>query len=187
MTVEFPYGSKAKGRTPEQLAVKDYCYLKYLFDQCIRRVDLRERVEKVIYALNHFTPKTKDGQIIQCKFESCNRAASNLSITIVDVRDGTSVYPGNVYCDDNAHHSVILRDQLHFDNKSHRLDVYPIKFDILSEFPHYPKRIRKDIAKFLWGLTGINGNKTQSKLERFVDEIIKNLKDRQLGFFEEQK
>lgn len=166
MATEFPFGKKHKGKTPERVAVEEYCYLPWILGRGIQRKDLKKRVEDVIYALDNFSSS------YSCS--ACDQPAEYMSIAL-NLPYGLSASTSFIYCDDREHQ----RNAFSYE----KARIYPIKFSILEGFPAFPKWVRKDIAKVLWELTGLDGRKTQEKLENFIEGIVQKKPGVQGKFF----
>lgn len=150
-SMDFYFGRHC-GEPVEYVGVVDYCYLDWaqrVADNC--SPELRREIVRVRDILNSFTP-TKPCQ------SRCSRTASR--ITLVDNVGitqvvGVSVSSEEVWCEKHAPAN----------QSCDGVTVYPIKFDILLEYPHNPPSIRRDIANVLLELSGWPKGKIKNRKE----------------------
>lgn len=148
MLVKIPFG-KYQGKSVEQVAIQDYCYLTWLLQKGIKKFELKDRAEYVINKLNTFVP------VVKCSINGCDNPGHYLSIVFKYYGlsgPGISVSPIFAICSEK-----------HFDlmpGRAEQARIYPTKFSMLECFPHRPKWIRQDITKVLCEMAGIRSKRS---------------------------
>ncbi|MFA5856268.1 MAG: hypothetical protein WC867_02855 [Candidatus Pacearchaeota archaeon] len=161
--VEIIKFGKYEGNSVEQIAIKDYKYLRWIIENVpIKKPSLDERIRYVDFVGNNFISQ------LNCVIPNCNSPAENMSVYYHQEMDSRSSDKDFIYCS-----SECFRKDPKVTGEKRKIQFVPINFNsTLSS----TKSDTNNLMKLILECMGIKpGRKSKEYLEDFFNHCeLKN-------------
>ena len=167
MVYKFKKGRHA-GKTFEQVAFKDYPLLVWFYDTFKHTLPnkVKENLEDIFYLLNNFESPL---ECVHCKKNNIKYLSIALKHDGYSYQMSAGIH--YAYCSKECwkEDSILALEG--------GAKLWPVKYNILLEFPPFPKWIRRDLQTILNQCIGFDKRNTEKNAREFFENLKKRFKN----------